>query len=65
MGIKYIWVTHNGGHDDCEVRPDVAAELSGGRVNQLMDVVLGVGQRGLVLGQHARVDVHDHDLVLT
>ena len=45
--------------------PDVAAELGGGRVNQLVDVVLGVGQRGLILGEHTRVDVHDHDLVLT
>ena len=43
--------------------PDVAAELGRGRVDQLVDEVLGVGERGLVLGQHASVDVHNHNFV--
>ena len=64
-GDKNVCVTHNGGHDHGEVSPDVAAELGGGRVYQFVDVVLGVSKRGLILGEHTRVDVHNHDLVLT
>ena len=60
---NHLFSTHNSGHDHGEVGPDVAAELGRGRVDQLVDEVLGVCERWLVLRQHTSVDVHDHNLV--
>ena len=59
----YVSLTHDGWHDHSEVGPDVAPKLGRGRVDQFVDEVLGVCERGLVLGQHASVDVHNDNLV--
>ena len=61
----YMSLTHYGWHDHCEVRPDVAPELGRSRVDQFVDEVLGVCERGLILGQHAGVDVHNDNLVFS